>query len=93
MAWARFLHLLVSTPSPSLPIDVSLYIFSMGLDMDSALDLDVIAGGLFVEKTPMEGREILDSLLENSSVPIDHNEPNQESESSHESPSTSKSES
>ena len=55
-AWARFLHLLVSTLGPSLPIDVSLYIFCMGLDMDPALDLDVIAGGLFVEKTPMEGR-------------------------------------
>ena len=53
-AWARFLHLLVSTPGPSLPIDVSLYIFCVGLDMDSTLYLDVIAGGLFVEKTPRE---------------------------------------
>jgi hypothetical protein len=40
----------------------------------------------------MEGREILDRLLENSSFPTDHNEPRrQESESSHERPSTAKS--
>jgi hypothetical protein len=87
-AWARFLHLLVSTPGPSLPIHVSLYIFCVGLDMDDALDINAIVGGSFVGKTPMEGREILDSLIENSSVPTDHNEPHLESVLVHESLST-----
>ena len=57
-AWARFLRLLATSPDLSLPEDVSLDIFCSGLDMKSALDRDIIAGGSFAHTTPMEGREI-----------------------------------
>jgi hypothetical protein len=61
--------------------------------MKSALNLDVATGGSFVHKTLIEGREILDHLLENSSFLTDHNEPRRkESESRHDSLSTAKSE-
>ena len=70
-AWARFLRLLVSSPDLSIPKDVSLDIFCLGLDMKSALDLDITAGGSFAHTTPTEWREILDSFLENSSFPTD----------------------
>jgi hypothetical protein len=46
---------------------MSLEIFCSGLDMKSALDLDIATRGSFAHKTPMEGREILYHLLENSS--------------------------
>jgi hypothetical protein len=45
--WARFLHLLVSSPDFSVPDDVSLNVFYSGLDMKSALELDVASGGWF----------------------------------------------
>jgi hypothetical protein len=35
--------------------------------MDSAEDLDIAAGGLLAHKTPIEGKEILDHILGNSS--------------------------
>ena len=57
-ACARFLRLLTSSPDLYIPEDVSLDIFCSGLDMKSALDLDIIAGGSFAHTTPMEGREI-----------------------------------
>src|SRR6185436_11012737 len=34
-AWARFSHLLASRPDWSIPDDISLHIFYMGLNMDS----------------------------------------------------------
>ena len=51
-AWARFSHLLASSPDWSIPDDISLYIFYTGLDMDSADDLDIAARGSFVHRTP-----------------------------------------
>jgi hypothetical protein len=36
----------------------------MGLDMTSALDLDITAGGSFAYKTLMEEKKILDNILE-----------------------------
>ena len=71
VAWARFLHLLASSPDLSIPKDVSLDIFCLGLDMKSALDLDITIRGLFAHTTLVEGREILVSFLENSSFPTD----------------------
>jgi hypothetical protein len=47
--------------------------------------LDIITGGSFEDKTTKERREILDGLLENSSLLTCHNEPHQELESIHES--------
>jgi len=63
----------------------------MGLDMDSADDLDIAAGGSFVHRTPIEGREILDHILGNSSFVAYPCEPQQESQSHLESPSSAKS--
>ena len=70
-AWARFLRLLSCSPDLSIPDDVSLDIFCSGLDMKSALDLDITIRGLFAHTTLVEGREILVSFLENSSFPTD----------------------
>ena len=53
-------------------------IFCSGLGMESALNLDIAAGGSFAQITQTEGREILDFLLENSSFPTNHNEPIQQ---------------
>ena len=53
-------------------------IFCSGLGVESALNLDIIAGGSFAQITPTEGREILDFLLANSSFPTNHNEPIQQ---------------
>jgi hypothetical protein len=64
----------------------------MGLEMDAAKDLDITAGGSFAHKTLVEGRAIPDSLLENSFFPTDHSKPHEESDSIHESLSTSESE-
>ena len=82
-AWARFLHVLASSPDLSQPDDVSLNIFCSGLDMESALKLDITAGGSFAQIIPTEGREILDFLLANSSFPTNHNEPIQQECESH----------
>ena len=92
-AWARFLRLLASSLDLSIPDDASLDIFCSGLDMKSALDLDITAGDSFAHTTPTEGRQILDSFLENSSFPTNQSEPRrEESTSSHEGLSTPESE-
>ena len=70
-AWAIFLCLLPSSPNLSIPDDISSDIFCSGLDMKSALDLDITIRGLFAHTTLVEGREILVSFLENSSFPTD----------------------
>ena len=80
-AWARLLRLLASSPDLSLPDDVSLNIFCSGLDMESALKLDITAGGSFAQIIPTEGREILDFLLANSSFPTTTMNPSNKSAS------------
>ena len=70
-AWARFLRLLASSPDLSLPEDVSLNIFCSGLGMESALKLDIAAGGSFAQITPTEGREILDFSLSKLFIPYE----------------------
>ena len=90
-AWARFSHLLAACPDLSIPEDVSLHIFYTGLDMDSTDDLDIIAGGSFAHRSPTEGREILDRILRKSSLPSYPREPQHESQSHHESPSSAES--
>ena len=78
-------------PDWSIPEDVSLHIFYTGLDMDSADDLNIAAGGSFAHQTPTEGREILDCILRNSSLPSYPCEPQYESQSHHDSPSSAES--
>jgi len=90
-AWARFSRLLASSPDWSIPDDVSLHIFYTGLDMDSADDLDIAIGGSFTHRSPIEGREILDRILRKSCLPSYPSEPQHESQSHHEAPSTAES--
>ena len=83
----------MSSSDLSIPEDVSLNIFYSGLDMKTALELDVASGGWFAHTTPADRRDILDSFLEDSFFTTDHSEPRQEeSASSHESLSTPESE-
>jgi hypothetical protein len=49
-AWARFSCFLASSPDLSIPNDVSLDIFCLGLDMKSTIHLDVATGGSFAHK-------------------------------------------
>src|SRR6185312_3896853 len=92
-AWARFSRLLASIPDMSIPDKISLEVFYLCLDMETALELDDASGGWFAHTTPEEGRDILDSFLEDSFFATDHSEPHrEESASSHESISTPESE-
>ena len=56
--------------------------------MYSAGDLDIATGGSFMHRTPIEGREILDHILGNSTFVACPCEPQQESQSHLESPSS-----
>ena len=77
----------------SIPDEISLNVFYSGLDMETALELDDTSEGWFMHTTPEEGRDILDSFLEDSFFSTDHSEPRrEESASSHESLSTPESE-
>ena len=58
--------------------------FYIGLDTESALYLDVAAGGSFSHKTPSEGREILDRITENTSFVANAGSSQEEHTSSHE---------
>nr|AAO66583.1 hypothetical protein [Oryza sativa Japonica Group]ABF96930.1 hypothetical protein LOC_Os03g33380 [Oryza sativa Japonica Group] len=61
---------------------------------ESAFHLDITAGGTFMHKTPSEGKEILDRILEITSFIEQHSEPLQKvSVSKQEEPSIAKSES
>jgi hypothetical protein len=62
--WARFSCLSAINLGTPLPDEVLLHLFCMGLDMTSALDLDITAGGSFAYKTLMEEKKILDNILE-----------------------------
>ena len=84
---------LATIPDMSIPDEVSLEVFYSGLDMETALELDDACGGWFMHTTLEEGRDILDSFLEDSFFSTDHSESRrEESASSHESLSTPESE-
>jgi hypothetical protein len=55
VAWARFSHLIASSPGSYIPYDEVLHTFSIDLDMTSARSLDIVVGGSFAQKTTMEG--------------------------------------
>ena len=64
-AWARFSRLLVTCPYMLLSDEVSsLHNFCAGLDMTSALDLEITTRGSSAYKTPAEAKKILDHFLE-----------------------------
>ena len=50
--------------------------------METALELDIARGGWFAHTTPEEGRDILDSFLEDSFFSTDHIEPRLEESTS-----------
>jgi len=58
--------------------------FYIRLDTESALYLDIAAGGSFSHKTPFEGREILDRITENTSFVANAGSSQEERTSSHE---------
>ena len=82
-AWARF-SLLISGPNLLISDHVLLQHFYIGLDTESALYLNVAAGGSFSHKTPSEGREILNHIAENTSFVANVGSSQEEHTSSHE---------
>ena len=74
----------MSGPNLSIPDHVLLQHFYIGLDTESALYLNVAAGGSFSHKTPSEGREILDRITENTSFVANAGSSQEEHTSSHE---------
>ena len=66
-AWARFSQLTHAGPDLSIPDHVLLQHFWLGLRKESALQLDISAGGSFTHKTTAEGEALLDRILENTS--------------------------
>jgi len=65
-AWDRFLVLTRSGLDLSIPSHVLLQHFWLGLHKESALQLDIAAGGSFNHKTTAEGEALLDLILENT---------------------------
>nr|AAN04142.1 Putative retroelement [Oryza sativa Japonica Group]AAN04202.1 Putative retroelement [Oryza sativa Japonica Group]ABB46801.2 hypothetical protein LOC_Os10g07160 [Oryza sativa Japonica Group] len=93
-AWSRFTNLLQSGPTLSLPEYMLLQHFHMGLDKESTFYLNITAGGSFMHKTPLEGKIILDRILESTSFMAQSDEPPPEvSVSKIEEPSTIESQS
>ena len=74
----------MSGPNLSIPEHVLFQHFYIGLDTESALYLDIAAGGSFAHKTPSEGREILDRITENTSFIANSRSSEEEHTSSHE---------
>jgi hypothetical protein len=66
-AWARLSSLAQSSPDLSIPDHMLLKHFCLGPSKESTLYLDIAARGSFTHKTPAEGREILDKIMENTS--------------------------
>ena len=64
-AWTRFSLLTSAGPNLSIANHVLLEQFCYGLNNETAHLLDIIAGGSFAYKTPEEGKEILDRLVQN----------------------------
>ena len=58
-AWARFSSLINTGPNLSLPDDVLLYHFHLGLSKEAALQLDLSLGGSFTHNYISEGKAIL----------------------------------
>ena len=67
IAWARFSQLTHAGPDLSIPDHVLLQHFWLGLNNDTAQQLDITAGGSFAYKTTSEGVALLDRILENTS--------------------------
>ena len=66
-AWARFTQLTHSSPDLSIPDHVLLQHFWLGLNNETAQQLDITTGGSFAYETTSEGMALLDRILENTS--------------------------
>jgi len=66
-ACARFSQLTHAGPDLSIPDHVLLQHFWLGLNNNTAQQLDITAGGSFAYKTTSEGVALLDRILENTS--------------------------
>ena len=67
ITWARFSQLTHAGPDLSIPDHVLLQHFWLGLNNDTAQQLDITTGGSFAYKTTSEGMALLDRILENTS--------------------------
>ena len=61
-AWPRFSQLTNAVPDLSIPNHLFLQHFWLGLSKESALQLDISAGGSFTHKTTAEGEALLDRI-------------------------------
>ena len=66
-AWARFTQLTHDYPDLSIPDHVLLQHFCLGLNNETALQLDITVGGSFAYKTTSELIALLDRILEKTS--------------------------
>jgi hypothetical protein len=64
--WDRFSILTRSGPDLSIPNHVLLQHFWLDLSKESALELDIAAGGSFTHKTTVKGEALVDRILENT---------------------------
>ena len=62
-AWVRFSQLTHAGPDLSIPDHVLLQHFWLGLTKESAIQLDISAGGSFTHKTTAEGEALLPLVL------------------------------
>jgi hypothetical protein len=81
---ARFSLLVKSYLTLSILNPFFLHTFYKSLDKDSADYLDFITRGVFLHKSPVEGREILDSIIEYTTFAVKPRPLREERKSSHE---------
>jgi len=72
VAWAQFTLLVKSGPNLSLLEHLLLQHFYAGLDKESAHHLDLTSRGSFAHLTPIEGRKVLNRILDRTSFVCIH---------------------
>ena len=63
-AWDRFSKLIYASPDLSLPDNILLWLFCLGIDIEANLCLDMTAGGRFTHKTMMEQVEFIEHFMD-----------------------------
>ena len=69
IAWDKFSSLTEICPFLLLPDSMLLQHFWLGLTREASLQLDSLSGGFFLDKTPPEGKELLERLREYAPIP------------------------
>ena len=62
-AWDRFSKLIYASPDLSLPDNILLWLFCLGINMEADLCLDMTVGGRFTHKTMMEQVEFIEHFI------------------------------